>query len=114
MDDSGLHDQIEDLELQIEALAAAIERCRKISMAAKLAIGIGAVWLASILVGLVWANATGLLASMASMIGGVVVLGSNSTTWQELEAKQEAAEALRRELIGRIELRLVSAPALSS
>jgi hypothetical protein len=51
---------------------------------------------------------------MASMIAGVVVLGSNSTTWQEIEAKQQAAEALRRKLIGRIELRLVSAPALSS
>lgn len=114
MSDSGLHDQIEDLELQIEALAAAIERCRKISVAAKLAIGIGGVWLAAIMLGVVWSNATGLLASIASMIAGVVVLGSNATTWQEIEVKQEATEALRRELIGRIELRLVSAPALSS
>lgn len=114
MSDSGPHDRIEDLELQIEALAADIERCRKISLAAKLAIGIGGVWLAAIILGVVWPDATGLLASMASMIAGVVVLGSNATTWQEAEAKQEAAEALRRELIGRIELRLVSAPALSS
>jgi hypothetical protein len=114
MNDSGLHDQIEDLELQIEALATAAERCRKISVASKLAIGIGGVWLAAIVLGIVWPNATGLLASMASMIAGVVVLGSNATTWQELTAKLEAAEALRTELIGRIELRVVSAPALSS
>ncbi|MDB5599465.1 MAG: hypothetical protein JWN71_1509 [Xanthobacteraceae bacterium] len=114
MNDSGLHDQIEDLELQIEALAAAAERCRKISVASKLAIGIGGMWLAAIIVGVVWPNATGLLGSMTSMIAGVVVLGSNSSTWQELTAKLEAAEALRTELIGRIELRVVSAPALSS
>lgn len=114
MNDSGLHDQIEDLELQIEALAAAAERCRKISVASKLAIGIGGMWLAAIIVGVVWPNATGLLGSMTSMIAGVVVLGSNSSTWQELTAKLETAEALRTELIGRIELRVVSAPALSS
>jgi hypothetical protein len=113
MSDSGLHDQIEDLELQIETLAQAAERCRKISVAAKLAVGIGGAWLAAILVGLIWPNATALLGSMASMIAGVVVLGSNSTTWQEIIDKQEAAEALRRELIGRIELRVVSSPTLS-
>ncbi|MDB5533013.1 MAG: hypothetical protein JWO28_1328, partial [Hyphomicrobiales bacterium] len=36
--------QIAQLEERIEELTASIERCRKISLAAKLAVGAGALW----------------------------------------------------------------------
>ena len=41
------------------------------------------------------------------MIIGVVLLGSNKTTWTQTETAMHASEAMRAELIGRIELRLV-------
>ena len=44
------HDQIVELEAEIERLRDAAERCRKIGLAAKLAIGLGLASLASALI----------------------------------------------------------------
>jgi len=38
---------------------------------------------------------------------GVVLLGSNATTWTQAEADLRAAEAMRADLIGRIDMRIV-------
>ena len=45
MDDDDFRDQIAQLEARSEALAESIERCRKISLAAKLTIAAGAIWI---------------------------------------------------------------------
>ena len=45
--------------------------------------------------------------ALAAAIGGVVLLGSNATTWTQMEAAREAAEKLRADLIGGMELRVV-------
>jgi hypothetical protein len=44
---------------------------------------------------------------MAAVIGGIVLAGSNSTTWRQTEALLRNSEALRAEMIGGIEMRVV-------
>ncbi len=107
MDDDDLHNEIAQLEDRIEALAVSIERCGKISLAAKLAAGAGAVWIVLLLFGLVPFAPYGLVAALAAAIGGTVLLGSNATTWTQAEAELHAAEAMRAGLIGRIDMRVV-------
>ncbi len=105
--DHGFASDIEELEARIETLAAAIERCRKISLAGKIAAGGGALWLALILTGIVTFSPAMLLAALAAIIGGVVALGSNKTTWEETAAALAQVEALRAQKIGQMQLRLV-------
>jgi hypothetical protein len=47
------------------------------------------------------------IAAIAAMIIGTVLLGSNSTTWTQAEAALRETEAMRTDLIGRMELRVV-------
>ena len=107
MDEFSSED-ITRIEERIETLREAIARCRKLSVAAKLTIGGGTAWLALTLAGLVpyWPGM--LFGSLAAVIGGIVLLGSNATTWSETEAALAASEAMRADWIGRQDLRLVS------
>ncbi|MGH6727374.1 MAG: hypothetical protein ACREB8_12640 [Pseudolabrys sp.] len=107
MDDEDFRDRIAQLEDNIEALAEAIERCRKISLAAKFAVTAGAVWLALLILGLVPFAPYALVAALAAVIGGTVLLGSNATTWTQADANLRAAETMRADLIGRVDMRVV-------
>jgi hypothetical protein len=107
MNDGAVRDHIAQLEARIEALNEAIERCRKISMGSKLAIAGGALWFGLMLVSIVPFNPTGFVAALSAVLGGVVLLGSNATTWEQTDADLHAAEATRADLIGGIELRVV-------
>jgi len=100
-------DEIGDLEARIEALAEAAERCRKYILASKAAIGSGVALLAIALLGLFGAGQSAALGSIALMLGGIVSLGSNVSTLRQTEAAIGKADALRTELIGRIDLREV-------
>ena len=102
-----LRDDIDQLEARIEALTASIERCRKISMAAKFAIAAGAAWFALMLLWIVSFSAAAFVAALSAVLGGLVLLGSNATTWEQTAADLHAAEAARAQLIGSIELRVV-------
>ena len=99
--------EIAQLEERIETLNASIERCRKISFAAKLAVGCGLLWFALFLVTIVPFGPTAFVAATSAVLGGFVLLGSNQTTWDQTETARNAVEAMRAELIGSIELRLV-------
>ena len=105
MDD--VRDEIVELEARIEGLAESIERCRKLSFAAKLLIAAGAAWIALVLLGLIPFVPYMVIAAMAAAIGGIVLLGSNSTTWTQAATALQNAEATRAELIGRMEMRVV-------
>ena len=107
MDDDDFHDEIAQLEARSEALAEGIERCRKISLAAKLAIAAGAIWIVLVLLGVIPFFPGTIIAALAAVIGGVVLLGSNATTWTQAEADLRAAEAMRADLIGRMDMRVV-------
>jgi hypothetical protein len=104
------HDQISRLESEIERLSEAVERCRKIAIAAKTAILAGGVLLAAILLGLIRADGLSLMLVTILGIGGFVLYGSNGTTGKQLAARMEDAKRLRAELIGQITLTLVPEP----
>ena len=106
--DSDPREQISRLEAEIEKRAASAEWCRKIALAAKAAIIGGGVLLLTILSGLILADGLPLMVSAILLIGGTVLLGSNATTARQTAERMEAAEKLRAELIGRINLRVVT------
>ena len=100
-------DEISQLEARIEELAETAESCRKFILGSKAAIGSGVALLLAAVFGLFGAGLSAFLGSIALLLGGVVALGSNVRTLRQTEAAISAAEALRSELIGRIDLREV-------
>jgi len=107
MNDEVSGEDIARIEERIEALREQIARCAKLALAAKVAIGAGGVWLALTVLWLVPFVPFMLVAALAAAIGGVVLAGSNATTWNQTEAALRASEAMRAEWIGRLELRVV-------
>jgi hypothetical protein len=99
-------DEISLIEAQLEELAEVAERCRKIILVSKAAIAIGVALLLVIVLGLL-SNQVALIGSIAAMLGGIVLLGSNVSTLRQTMAAMSAAEVLRSDLIDRIELRVV-------
>ena len=112
MSTGELHEDISRLELRIEQLANTIERCRKIVLIAKIAIAVGGVLMLALLLGAIRFNPVAMIAAMTLAIGGIVVFGSNTSTSKQAAADLSAAERLRAELIGRIDLRVVGLPDL--
>lgn len=100
-------DRIVRLEERIEELAAAIESCRKFMLAARAAIAAGAVLLIALAFGLVTFSPMAMVAAFAAVLGGIVLLGSNSSTSDQANAELRAAEAERAALIGEIDLQVV-------
>jgi len=100
-------DDISEIEARIEALAEIAERCRKIILASKAAIAGGVALLLLMMLGLFGSSQVAALGSIATVLGGIVSLGSNVSTLRQTEAAISAAEARRSDLIGGIDLRLV-------
>jgi hypothetical protein len=107
MDEDDPTDEISQIEARLEQLAERAEQCRKIIMFSKAAIAGGALLLLVMMLGLFGSGATVALGSIAAVLGGIVSLGSNSSTLQQTTDAIAAAEAHRSELIGRIDLRVV-------
>lgn len=107
MNDDDFRDEIAQLEARSEALTESIERCRKISLAAKLTIAAGAIWIVLVLLGVVAFSPGTIIAAMAAVLGGIVLLGSNASTWTQTDAALHEAEAMRADLIGRMALPVV-------
>ncbi len=100
-------EEISRLEMQIDELAAAVERCRKFRLAAQIAVGAGGLWMVAVVSGAIRFDAVAMMAAISAIIGGIVVFGSNNATWVQLSAALKAAEAQRAALIGGLDLRLV-------
>jgi hypothetical protein len=107
MDEGNLREQISRLEDRIEALADVIERCRKLMLFSKAAIAVGGLLIVAIMFGAIRFDPAAMIGAMAAVIGGTVLLGSNSSTSQQTLAALKAAEEQRAELIGRIDLQVV-------
>ena len=100
-------DEIATIEARIEELAEVSERCRKIILASKIAIVAGFMLLLFTMLGLFGSGQVTALGSIALILGGIVSFGSNVSTLQQTDAAIRAAENLRADLIGRIDLRVV-------
>jgi hypothetical protein len=59
------------------------------------------------MLGLFGSNQVAGIGSIAAVLGGIVSLGSNVSTLRQTMAAMSAAEALRSDLISRIDLRVV-------
>jgi hypothetical protein len=107
MDEDDPSDEISRIEVRLEELAEVAERCRKIILVSKAAIAGGVASLLVMMLGLLGSNQVAAIGSIAAVLGGIVSLGSNVSTLRQTTAAISAAELLRSDLIGRIDLRLV-------
>jgi hypothetical protein len=105
--DGDLRDQISRIEADIDQLAKTLDRCRKVLLLAKVTIGAGAIWFLGYFLGAIRFDPTLMVGAIAATIGGVVILGSNSSTSQQTVAAMKAAETKRDELINAINPRAV-------
>jgi hypothetical protein len=99
--------EIADLEAEIDALARAAERCRKVIAFSKLASSAGCLLLALILSGLIRLGPTALILAITSGLGGLALFGSHTTTLNEIAARISAHEARRAALIDAMALQIV-------
>ena len=107
MNEVDPREQISRLEDRIEYLAEVIERCRKLMLFSKAAIAVGGLLIVAIVFGTIRFDPAVMIGAITAVIGGTVLLGSNSSTSQLTVAALKAAEQQRAELIGRIDLQLV-------
>ena len=114
MADDDLADEISLLEAEIERLVRVAEGCRKLVLVSRVAIAIGGVVLITSFAGLIRFDQLIMVVSIVAVLGGIVGLGSNNTTLRQALADGTEAEALRSELIGRIDLKVVTDAAPSS
>lgn len=107
MTSEAAHEDIAHIEARIERLAETIERCRKVSIVSKLAIAAGALWTVLMLLWLVPFYPGAMIAALAAVISGIVLLGSNATTWAQTEASLRESQAVRADLIGQLQMHVV-------
>jgi len=108
IDEDNPVDEISRIEAELEELAEVSERCRKIILVSKAAIAGGVALPLFITLGLLGSNQVLAIGSIAGALGGIVLLGSNVSTLRQTTAAMSAAEAALSDLIGRIDLRVVS------
>ena len=107
MDEDNPIDEISRIEARLEELAEVSERCRKIILVSRAAIAGGGVLMLVMMLGLFGSSQVAAIGSIAAVLGGIVSLGSNVSTLQQTMAAVRDAEALRSDLISRIDLRVV-------
>ncbi|WP_262270475.1 hypothetical protein [Microvirga yunnanensis] len=102
-----VHQQIEDLEAEINSLSDAAEQCRKGMVVAKVAVGGGIVLFAASLLGLIRPDAIVLVVGIAAGLAGIAFYGSSRGSLERLTGDIRALEARRAEMIDAIDLTAV-------
>jgi cell division septum initiation protein DivIVA len=103
----NLHQQIADLEAEIDALTDAAEQCRKSMVVAKAAIGVGVLLFLASLLGLIRSDAIVLVVGIAATLAGIGFYGSSRGSLEQFTGKIRASEARRAEMIDGMDLRTV-------
>ena len=103
------HEEIARLEQRLESLADDIERCRKLAILAKVMIVGSAAWIAAGVVGLAPFGGIAIMVSIALLLTGLILGGSNRSSLEHVQADIARTEARRNDLIGVIDLRTVRA-----
>jgi hypothetical protein len=104
MREDDRREQIIRLEAEIDEFAETIERCRKIRLVGLAAVGLGAMLSLAVIFTAMRYSPAALMAAIALVLGGIVVLGSNRSTSQQAVAALRAAEANRAQLINQLDL----------
>ncbi|WP_201842077.1 hypothetical protein [Microvirga zambiensis] len=99
------HQQIADLEAEIDALSDAAEHCRKSMVVAKAAVGGGILLLVVSLLDLIWVDAIVLVIGIAATLAGIGFYGSSRSSLETITEKVRAYEARRAEMIDALDLR---------
>jgi hypothetical protein len=107
-DDADQDSDIAQLEGRIEQLAAELDKCRKYSLAARAMLILGGATLLALVLGLIRFDGLAMAGSIAAILGGIVLWGSNHSTAKEAAAHLAEAEAERNALIDRIDPRVVT------
>jgi hypothetical protein len=102
-----LHQQIADLEADIDALSDAAERCRKSMIVARLAVIAGVLLVGASLFGFVRTDALVLVIGIAATLAGIGFLGSSRGSLEHITDRIRASEARRDELIDGMNLQAV-------
>jgi hypothetical protein len=97
-----LRRDIDQIEARIEGLQDTVQICRTAMRLSKMASGAGALGFAATLTGVVAADATILVFSIAAMIGGMVWLGANQSSLKDAQEELDADERTRAGLIDQI------------
>jgi hypothetical protein len=100
-------DSIVELEEAIADQETKCERCRQLAGLAKGSLIFGLLLLGLYAAGLPYRSALMFLVGTAATLGGIVLWGSNRTTWEQAKARLGALEQRRNELIDATELSLV-------
>ena len=106
-DEDNPIDEISRIEAQLEELAAISERCRRIILVSKAAITGGVALPILMMLGIFGSNQVAVIGSIAAVLGGIVLFGSNVSTLRQTMTAISATEAFRSDLISRIDLRVV-------
>jgi hypothetical protein len=106
---TDLHEQIADLEADIDALSDAAERCRKGMIVAKVAVVGGLLVFGATLFGVIWSGPVALLVGIAASLAGTVFYRSSRSTREQIVGKIKLCEVRRAELIDGMDLSTVQA-----
>jgi hypothetical protein len=104
---ANLHQQIADLEAEIDTLSDAAEQCRKSMIVAKVAIGGGIMLFAVSLLGLIQSDAIIVVFGIAAALAGIGFYGSSRGSLEQLTGRIRASEARRAGMIDGMDLQTV-------
>jgi hypothetical protein len=107
---TDLHQQIADLEAQIDALSDTAERCRKGMMVAQVTIAGGLLVFGATVFGVIWSDPITLIVGIAATLAGIGFYGSSRSTREQTIGTIRSCEARRAEMINGLSLRAVEAP----
>ena len=104
---ANLHQQIADLEAEIDTLSDAAEQCRKSMIVAKVAIGGGIMLFAVSLLGLIQSDAIIVVFGIAAALAGIGFYGSSRGSLEQLTGRIRASEVRRARMIDGMDLQTV-------